>query len=222
MKADCANREEIFRDGTAREWAELERHAETCAACAEEIRAWKALSAAAEELRDHREDPALWTRIERSLVQQRGQGNSPPTPWERPSFSRGPSLGWQTALAAALVLVLAVAGGYVYRHRHVRDDLAGSQLLRSSTLAEVERTEREYMKAIDKLAREAEPQLDSPASPLMASYREKLMVIDGAISELRAEAGQNPSNAHLRHQLLAMYQEKQQTLQEVLETKNER
>jgi hypothetical protein len=44
-------------------------------------------------------------------------------------------------------------------------------------------------------------------------------VLDSAIDELRAEAGQNPSNAHLRYQLLAMYQEKQQTLQEVLETK---
>jgi len=95
-------------------------------------------------------------------------------------------------------------------------------MLKSSTLAEVERTEREYMKAIDQLAMDAKPQLDSPASPLMVSYREKLMVLDGAISELRAEAGQNPSNAHLRYQLLAMYQEKQQTLQEVLETKNER
>jgi hypothetical protein len=48
------------------------------------------------------------------------------------------------------------------------------------------------------------------------------MVLDGAIGELRAEAGQNPSNAHLRYQLLAMYQEKQKTLEEVLETKNER
>jgi len=36
---------------------------------------------------------------------------------------------------------------------------------------------------------------------------------------LRLQAGENPSNAHLRYQLLAMYQEKQQTLQDVLETK---
>jgi hypothetical protein len=36
---------------------------------------------------------------------------------------------------------------------------------------------------------------------------------------LRLEAGQNPSNAHLRYQLLAMYREKQGTLQEILETK---
>ena len=86
-------------------------------------------------------------------------------------------------------------------------------------MAEVERTEREYMKAIDVLAAQAKPELDSPATPLMASYKEKLIVLDSAIDELRTEAGRNPSNAHLRYELLAMYQEKQETLQEVLETK---
>ena len=75
------------------------------------------------------------------------------------------------------------------------------------------------MKAIDTLASEAKPQLDTPASPLMVSYQEKLIMLDSAIKELRMEAGLNPSNAHLRYQLLAMYQEKQATLQEVLETK---
>jgi hypothetical protein len=53
----------------------------------------------------------------------------------------------------------------------------------------------------------------------MANYREKLQVLDSAIDDLRAQAGQNPSNAHLRYQLLAMYQEKQETLQDVLEAK---
>ena len=222
MRVDCADRERVFRDGTAEQWLGLERHAETCSACAEEIRAWKALSVAAEQLRDHREDPALWTRIEGSLIAERARGIARPTWWEKLSSWRGLPPVWQTALAGALVLLLAVASGYVYRHRGVRDEAAGKQLLKSSTLAEVERTEGEYMKAIDKLAVEAKPQLDSSASPLLASYREKLMVLDGAIGELRAEARQNPSNAHLRYQLLAMYQEKQKTLEEVLETKNER
>jgi hypothetical protein len=53
----------------------------------------------------------------------------------------------------------------------------------------------------------------------MASYKEKLIVLDSAIDELRMEAGRNPSNAHLRYELLAMYQEKQETLQDILETK---
>jgi len=43
--------------------------------------------------------------------------------------------------------------------------------------------------------------------------------LDTAIADLRAQAGENPSNAHLRYQLLAMYEEKQQTLEDVLESK---
>ena len=45
------------------------------------------------------------------------------------------------------------------------------------------------------------------------------MMLDGAIDDLREQAGQNPSNSHLRYQLLAMYQEKQRTLEEILEEK---
>jgi len=215
MNMTCQDRERVFLDGTAEEWAALERHAGDCAACAEEIRAWKALSAAAEELRDYRESPALWARIETSLRERdlREAGF-----WERLAFWKGISLGWQTALGGALALLLAISGAYVITHQPPKD-VAGNKLLKNSALLEVERTEKEYMKAIDKLAADAKPQLDSPATPLMASYREKLVVLDSAIDELREQAQQNPSNAHLRFQLLAMYQEKQQTLQDVLETK---
>jgi hypothetical protein len=122
-------------------------------------------------------------------------------------------------LAGALVLALALSGGYLYMHRQSTGNPATDRLLQSSALSEVERTEVAYAKAIEKLEADAKPQLDKSNSSLMASYREKLLVLDSAIDELRLQAGQNPSNAHLRHQLLAMYQEKQETLQEVLETK---
>jgi len=117
-----------------------------------------------------------------------------------------------------MVLVLAISGGYLYTHRTVSPADPANRLLKTKALAEVERTEREYMTAIDKLGAEAGPQLGTD-TPLMASYREKLLVLDSAIADLRVQAGENPSNAHLRHQLLAMYQEKQQALQDVLETK---
>jgi hypothetical protein len=94
-------------------------------------------------------------------------------------------------------------------------------LLKSQALLDVESAETAYVKAIDKLAAETEQQLDNPATPLLANYREKLQVLDSAIGDLRAQAGLNPSNAQLRSQLLAMYQEKQHTLQEVLEAKQQ-
>jgi hypothetical protein len=218
MNLTCRDRERIFLDGTPAEWAALEGHAAGCPVCAEEIRAWKALSTAAGELRDYREDLQLWAKIEDSLQKNEARRGARQGFWENLGFPGGLSLGWQTALAGALVVALTITGVFLYRERTVVD-IGQGRLLRNSALAEVERTEHDYTKAIDRLAQDAKPELDAPATPLMASYKEKLIVLDSAIDELRSEAGRNPSNAHLRYQLLAMYQEKQETLQEVLETK---
>jgi len=218
MNVTCLDRERILRDGSAEESAALEAHAGSCSECREELRAWRALSRAAEELRDYRESPELWARIESSLGQNAERKKTSRAFWDRLAFCRAIPVGWQTALAGVLVLVLAISGGYIFLHPNPAGG-PGDKLLKNSALADVERTEHEYRKAIDKLDAEAKPQLYSATSPLMASYREKLMVLDSAIEELREEAGRNPSNAHLRYELLAMYQEKQETLREVLETK---
>lgn len=219
MQITCKDRERIFLDGSAGEWAGLEFHAASCAECAEEVRAWKALSAAAEDLRDYQESPGLWPRIETALAQQAEQSVMGKSWLQRLAFWRSVPLAWQTAMAGALVLLLAIIAGYLYLQPGPGKGDPNSPLLKDRTLAEVERSERDYMKAIDKLAAEAKPQLETPTSPLMASYNEKLIMLDSAIDDLRMQAGQNPSNAHLRYQLLAMYQEKKVTLQDVLETK---
>ena len=44
-----------------------------CAACAEELRAWKNLSIAASELHHDWDSPALWPRIEQALSQQQAR-----------------------------------------------------------------------------------------------------------------------------------------------------
>lgn len=222
MNATCKDRERIFEDGTAAEWAALEAHAVTCVKCAEELRVWKSLSVAAEELRDYSPSPELWEKIERALAneeaQKRQRAERKGWLWFLPVLSPG----WQTALAGALVLLLTISAGWMYWHRANRAPGASDQsLLKSAALKEVESTEAAYEKAIDNLAAEAKTQLETPATPLLASYREKLLVLDSAIADLRAQAGLNPSNAQLRYQLLAMYQEKQQTLEEVLETKKQ-
>ena len=238
MSVQCANRERVFMDGTPEEWAALEQHAASCLECAEEVRAWRELSTAAAELRDYSADPALWTRISASLetplaeqaaqesARQPARDAARESRWAFLGFDWRMSLVWQTAMAAVLVLAMTLGGAYLYeqnRQTGIAPGATGTSarnpLLNDRALSEVQRTENAYMQAIDKLAGEAKPQLDAGESPLMDGYREKLLVLDSAIDELRAEAGQNPSNAHLRYQLLAMYHEKQGTLQEILESK---
>jgi hypothetical protein len=219
MNVTCSDRDRIFEDGTLAEWAALEAHAASCTLCAEELRAWKSLSVAANELRDYSASPSLWPRIARALAEeatrtaQRAERKS----WF--SFLPGSSPVWQTALAGTFVLLLAISGGWIYLHRPVALGDNDTSLLKSSALKEVESAEAAYERAIDKLAVQAKPQLENPATPLLANYHEKLLVLDSAIADLRAQAGMNPSNAQLRYQLLAMYQEKQHTLEEVLEAK---
>jgi hypothetical protein len=224
MNIDCRDRDRILEDGTPAEWAALEAHSGTCPACAEELRAWKALSTAAAELRDYSDSPILWRRIERALVQQETAQQQRANRWAWLRPGGGLMLGWQVATAAALALLLAIAGIWVYFHDTgtviEQPPIAEkSPLLKNRALAEVERAQTAYEQAIGKLAAEAKPQIENPTNPLQASYREKLLVLDSAIDDLRAQAGLNPSNAHLRQQLLAMYEEKQQTLQEILEEK---
>ena len=219
MNITCEDRDRIFEDGTLVEWAALEAHSGNCAACAEELGAWKALSAAAKEMRDYSDVPSLWPRIERSLTEAAAAKEQRAERWSWFSLGFGLSLGWQTAAAAALVLILTASAGWVYLHRAGPAPSSDQSLLKTPALAEVERAQAAYEQAIDKLAADAKPQLENPATPLQASYREKLLVLDSAINDLRLQAGMNPSNAHLRQQLLAMYQEKQQTLEDILEEK---
>ena len=221
MNVTCNDRDSIFEDGTPAQWAALEVHAVSCAACTEELRAWKSLSLAAAQLRDYEPSPSLWPRIESALAANAPDSNKSSSWWHRSSAWLGFGLSWQLATAGAFALLLLVSGGWLYRTqtKHSTTSAGQNPLLHSKALGEVEHAEAAYVQAIDKLDVEAKPQLDNPDTPLLANYREKLQVLDSAIDDLRAQTGMNPSNAHLRYQLLAMYQEKQRTLEEVLETK---
>jgi hypothetical protein len=221
MNVTCNDRDSIFEDGTPAQWAALEAHAATCPACAEEVRAWKALSVSAMELRDYDPSPALWPRIEAALAAGAATSKNSVSWWDRSSAWLGFRLSWQFATASAFAVLLLISGGWLYRMQTTHAPATASQnpLLRNKALTDVERAEATYVQAIDKLAVDVKPQLDNPETPLLANYREKLQVLDTAIEDLRAQTGLNPSNAHLRYQLLAMYQEKQRTLEEILETK---
>jgi hypothetical protein len=219
MNVNCRDRERVLQSGSAAEWAALETHAESCTDCADEIRAWKAISVAAREMRNYEPSPELWARIERSLRAQASERLRRHGLWGWLGSWNAIPLVWQAVVAGALVLLLSVSSIWIYRTGTTDGRGGNDALLKNPALAEVERTEAAYMQAIDKLASQAKPELENPATPLLASYKEKLLVLDSAIEDLRMQAGLNPSNAHLRRELLAMYQQKEQTLQDVLEIK---
>jgi len=220
MNITCNDRERIFLDGTGQEWALLEMHAVDCATCRHELAAFKNLSLAASEMHEEWNSPALWPRIERALLAQSASSNV--RWWEGllGSWNVG-SLKWQTAAAALLLLALTGSALWFVARPAGSRIPPDEALLKRSTVREVEKAEAAYEQAIDQLDAQARPQLQKASTPLTASYREKLQVLDSAIADLKMQAGINPANGHLRRQLLAMYQEKQETLEEVLEAKQQ-
>ena len=119
-----------------------------------------------------------------------------------------------------MLLALAGSGAWLFwRASHVVSPppVAASPFLKGDALAEVERAEAAYIQAINKLAAQAQPRIENPGTPLLAGYREKLLVIDAAIADLRAGVEQNRSNAHLRAGLTSLLQEKKETLEAILQ-----
>jgi hypothetical protein len=217
MNISCNDRERIFLDGTPEEWTALEAHAAACATCGEEILAWKNLTVAASDLHQEWDSSALWPRIEDALKQQSPSNDS----WLDLIFASWNlrRLQWQVAAAALFLIALTGSAIWLVTHQRTSKIPQNEALLKDSTVREVERTEAAYERAIDKLDAQARPQLKNSSAPLMANYREKLLVLDSAIADLKSQAGINPANGHLCRQLLAMYQEKQDTLEEILEAK---
>jgi hypothetical protein len=150
----------------------------------------------------------LWPRIERALNDQRRQ--------------RPPRAKWLWRMAAGFLLTVGLGGTVFYAVRVQSHDAAFDRdILRLAAMDEVERAEQSHLEAIDRLERVTEQKLDDAQTPLMVSYKEKLMLLDEAIAECQANIDQNRQNAHLRKQLLAMYTDKQQTLTDVLREDND-
>lgn len=122
------------------------------------------------------------------------------------------------AVAALVVLSLGATGWLLWRTGDpatVVNVDREERLLSEQAFKEVERSEEQYMRAIEDLSRLVAPKLDMPDSALLIALRDRLRTIDAAIAESRAQIEQNPFNAQLRRQLLYIYQEKRLTLQQI-------
>jgi hypothetical protein len=199
MTINCENFDNLLLEGDSFSLQIAAQHAKDCSACAEKLAAWNEISETAHGMHARWSNDMLWPRIERAIVED--QRRSGPRVWQ---------------IAAAL-LIFAALGGLIWRaHEQTRASEFDNAILRTSALDQVEAAERAHVAAIDNLEKLTQPKLEDPSTPLLVSYKEKLMLLDDAIAECQASIDRNRQNAHLRRQLLAIYSEKQRTLQEVL------
>jgi hypothetical protein len=174
-------------------------HAESCERCREQLYLWSEISRIAPQLHQEWESPSLWPAIRASLAAAAPR--------------RKPVPIWRWALAAAALVLVAALLSVPWRSRRS----PSREFLTDETLQEVQQAEASYVRSIQKLSTLAAPTLEPSPTPLAAAYREKLLVLDSEIAELKAAADTNRYNVYLQTQLAGLYQEKQKALQEWLE-----
>jgi hypothetical protein len=193
----CENLDGLLLEGDEASMAAAMRHAQDCAACRERLDEWLDISATAKSLHATWRNDMLWPRIDRAL-----NVRASARPWRQ--------------IAAAVLLTAGIGGGAWFAvHEHSEQQAFDRVILRDQALQKVEDAERAHIAAINELEKVTSPKLDDPNTPLLVSYKEKVLLLDDAIAECETVIRQNRNNAHLRKQLLAMYSEKQRTLEEV-------
>lgn len=188
---------------------EAREHLKSCPSCRRELRLWNEISDTARELHHDWDSPELWPRIRRELATQPKLRAARPPRW----FN-----DWKVWAMAASVVVGAILLFWLTLGRGIvpAGQARSRDFLTDQALQEVERTETAYRQSIDKLNGLASPKLKDANSPLSIAYRKKLLLIDSAINDVRANLQQNRFNASLQTELAALYREKQRTLEDVL------
>lgn len=201
MTITCTQLDDLLFDGSPIAMETAARHAAGCDACAQKLAEWNEIGDTAKSLHETWQNDLLWPRIERSLREEKKR--------------RPVTRIWQYAAAILLTIGLGSTMWFALREQNAEATF-DARILRVDALDEVEKAERAHEQAIARLQRQADPKLEESDSPLMVSYKEKLMLLDDAIAECQANIDSNRQNAHLRTQLLSMYSDKQQTLEDVL------
>ena len=219
MSADCRRLDAALESGDAAALDAARAHAAGCERCADRLRAFDEISAAAPALRKAWDSPELWPRIRESLAREAFT----PAAEQAPRRTAPSWPAWLPIAAIATLFLVSFVGLQVFRPSLGDRQIFGVRplpkdpLLTEVALDDVERSEAEYVRSIENLSKLARPRLEAAeATPLLLSYREKLFLLDNAIAELSGEIRQNRYNTHLRRQLLGMYAEKQRTLRDVM------
>jgi predicted anti-sigma-YlaC factor YlaD len=210
MKFECGDIERALQMPEL--MPEAREHLKQCAACRREYRLWNEISSAAKELHEEWQTPTLWPSIRKKLE---AEPKTETAWWQE----------WRMWAIAATVVIAAILIGRPWQWMRTgpqpaepRNVLisANQDFLTEETLKEVERNEAAYRQSIEKLSRLAKPKLEKASSPLAVTCKEKLLMLDSAISDTRSSLEHNRFNVRLQTDLADLYLEKQQTLKELL------
>ncbi len=215
MKFECGDLERAL--AVSELMPEAREHLKHCVACRREYRLWNEISSGAKELHEEWETPELWANIRKTLEAE-------PKPKATPLWVKD----WKPwALAATVVIGVTLLllrpwdaksapASTPTEQAQIAQISGDKDFLTEQALRDVEKTEAAYRASIDKLSRLAEPKLQNPVTAVAVNYKERLLMLDSAISETRANLDHNRLNVRLQSDLAELYREKQQALKELL------
>lgn len=190
----------------------VEAHCTRCADC-EAVRA-EALSLRESALRWREQTPGPPADLRDRIAQRLGEVDVPGSQTQRDLPPR--RLRWVAAAAAVIVLVGAFLTWFAAPTREEGPEAA---------LADAEAARDAYMKAIARLARQADAVLvraEDPDTPprraaVLIGYRDRLSYLDEVIGEVDRFLREHPGHAGGHTVLLAAYKEKTEVLEQVLD-----
>lgn len=192
----------------------FEEHLRTCDECSQALAFDGIIDREAQKLPAPESTPWLWAKIEDGLKREK----------EKPlslSLTRflshivTPKRHLAFKIAALLIITIGVSYLFLIRPMSTRPE--PRNFLTSSALVRVEAMEREYERAIAELEKLTLPLVANADTDLLLLYRDKLETIDTQIERCKEALIHNRANAHIRRYLLAAYQDKTETLSELLE-----
>ena len=119
-------------------------------------------------------------------------------------------------------LILTVAATFliittIWMFSSTQSEKGYKGILTEQAFEKVLKAEKKYLDAIENLEDLAYQKLDNKTVQLAQLYRNKLSLIDSQIQNCQEALESNPANSHIRRYLMAALQDKQQTLEDILQ-----
>jgi len=182
------------------EFQEVELHIASCAACRDEERHLRLILAQAAALPREVAPPRdLWAGIAERIERER---RVRPVWW-------GP-----VGLALAATLVVGVAAALLHRNVPVAATLMTTPVSLDPT--SIGAAEQEYQQAASALMAALQGRRDTLSPETLASVENNLLVMDQALTEVRAALGRDPGNPELTRMLVSTHRKKVETLRRVV------
>ena len=204
---------QLFWDGKIPE-KDFEIHKEKCVECREAYVLDSLIEGEAKKLPAPEFSPWLWNRIENELKREKEKSRSIGFT-DMFSFLFSPKQHLIYKIAALLVVSVGIS--YLLFFQPMGTGPASTNFLTSSALYRVEEKEKEYEQAIAELEKVTQSLVANADTDLLLLYRDKLETIDAQIDRCKEALKNNTADAHIRRYLLAAYQDKKETLIELIE-----